>query len=84
MGTSMIDKAFEKLSDGTDLILYSDHGDTSVSRTNGCYPKSICKSIIQKGNCLNDAVIENFFCLLKTEPPYLREFESMARTSSGN
>ena len=31
----------------------------------------------RKGNCLDNAVIENFFGLLKSELLYLREFESM-------
>ena len=29
------------------------------------------------GNCLDNAVIENFFGLLKSELLYLQEFESM-------
>lgn len=31
----------------------------------------------RKGNCLDNAVIENFFGLLKTELLYLEEFKSM-------
>lgn len=31
----------------------------------------------RKGNCLDNAVMENFFCLLKSELLYLQEFESM-------
>ena len=31
----------------------------------------------RKGNCLNNAVIENFFGLLKSELLYLQEFQSM-------
>ena len=30
----------------------------------------------RKGNCLDNAVMENFFGLLKSELLYLREFES--------
>ena len=30
----------------------------------------------RKGNCLDNAVMENFFGLLKSELIYLREFES--------
>ena len=36
-------------------------------------PSSHC----QKGNCLDNAVIENFFGLLKSELLYLQEFHSM-------
>jgi putative transposase len=31
----------------------------------------------RKGNCLDNAVMENFFVFLKSELFYLREFESM-------
>ena len=31
----------------------------------------------RKGNCLDNAVIENFFGLLKSELFYLQDFESM-------
>ena len=31
----------------------------------------------RKGNCLDNAVIENFFGLLKTELLYLQEFDSI-------
>ena len=31
----------------------------------------------RKGNCLDNAVMENFFGLLKSELLYLKEFESM-------
>lgn len=31
----------------------------------------------RKNNCLDNAVIKNFFGILKTELPYLQKFESM-------
>ena len=39
--------------------------------------KGIQQSMSRKGNCLDNAVIENFFGLLKTELLYLDEFKSM-------
>ena len=39
--------------------------------------KGIRQSMSRKGNCLDNAVIENFFGLLKTELLYLEEFKSM-------
>ena len=39
--------------------------------------KGIRQSMSRKGNCLDNAVIENFFGLLKTELFYLQKFESM-------
>ena len=37
----------------------------------------IVQSMSRKGNCLDNAVIENFFGLLKSELLYLQEFSSM-------
>ena len=39
--------------------------------------KGIQQSMSRKGNCLDNAVIENFFGLLKSELLYLQEFQSM-------
>lgn len=39
--------------------------------------KGIRQSMSRKGNCLDNAVIENFFGLLKSELLYLQTFESM-------
>lgn len=39
--------------------------------------KGMRQSMSRKGNCLDNAVIENFFGLLKSELFYLQEFESM-------
>lgn len=39
--------------------------------------KGIRQSMSRKGNCLDNAVIENFFGLLKSEVLYLQEFKSM-------
>ena len=39
--------------------------------------KGIQQSMSRKGNCLDNAVIENFFGLLKTELLYLEEFKSL-------
>lgn len=39
--------------------------------------KGINQSMSRKGNCLDNAVIENFFGILKSELLYLCKFESM-------
>ena len=39
--------------------------------------KGIRQSMSRKGNCLDNAVMENFFGSLKSELLYLQEFESM-------
>ena len=39
--------------------------------------KGIHQSMSRKGNCLDNAVIENFFGLLKSELLYLQDFQSI-------
>lgn len=39
--------------------------------------KGIRQSMSRKGNCLDNAMIENFFGLLKSELLYLQDFQSM-------
>ena len=79
MVTSMLDKAFEKIPDGTNLILHSDQGWQYQHKQyqQMLREKGIRQSMSRKGNCLDNAVVENFFGLLKSELLYLQEFESM-------
>ena len=79
MVTSMLDKAFEQIPDGTNLILHSDQGWQYQHKQYQLMlrEKGIRQSMSRKGNCLDNAVIENFFGLLKSELLYLQEFESM-------
>ena len=79
MVTGMLDKAFENLPNGTGLILHSDQG---WQYQNKYYrqmlkQKGIRQSMSRKGNCLDNAVMENFFGLLKSELLYLQQFQSM-------
>ena len=39
--------------------------------------KGIVQSISRKGNCLDNAVIENFFGILKSELFYLKKYDSI-------
>ena len=39
--------------------------------------KGIRQSMSRKGNCLDNAVMENFFGLLKSELLYLQDFDSI-------
>ena len=79
MVTSMLDKAFETIPNGTGLILHSDQG---WQYQNKYYrqmlkQKGIRQSMSRKGNCLDNAVMENFFGLLKSELLYLQKFQSV-------
>ena len=77
--TSMLDKAFDKLPDGTNLILHSDQGWQYQHKQYQAIlkKKKIRQGMSRKGNCLDNAVIENFFGLLKSKLLYLQEFQSM-------
>ena len=79
MVTTMLDEAFAKIPDGTNLILYSDQGWQYQHKQyqRMLREKGIRQSMSRKGNCLDNAVIENFFGLLKSELLYLQEFQSM-------
>ena len=79
MVTAMLDKAFEKIPDGTGLILHSDQGWQYQHKQyqRMLQKKGIQQSMSRKGNCLGNAVMENFFGLLKSELFYLQEFESI-------
>ena len=74
----MLDKAFAKIPDNTDLILHSDQGWQYQHKRyqHRLQEKGVRQSMSRKGNCLDNAVMENFFGLLKSELLYLREFKS--------
>ena len=79
MVTTMLDKAFAKITDNTNLILHSDQGWQYQHKQYQqiLKNKGVQQSMSRKGNCLDNAVIENFFGLLKIELFYLQEFKSM-------
>lgn len=79
MVTQMLDKAFEKIPEGTNLILHSDQGWQYQHKhfQRKLSMKGIRQSMSRKGNCLDNAVIENFFGLLKSELLYLQTFDSI-------
>jgi len=75
----MLELAFRKIPDNTNLILHSDQGwqyqMKAYQRT--LKTKGIRLSMSRKGNCLDNAVIENFFGILKSELFHLQDFTSM-------
>lgn len=84
MVTSMLEKAFAAIPDNTNLILHSDQGWKYQHRQYQVMlkEKGIQQSMSRKGNCLDNAIIENFFGLLKSELLYLQEFESIEHFKS--
>ena len=79
MVVNMVDEAARQLPPGAAPILHSDQGWQYQHKQ---YQKmltdcGIIQSMSRKGNCLDNAVIENFFGLLKSELLYLQNFDSM-------
>ncbi len=68
MVTTMLDQAFEKIPHETDLILHSDQGWQYQQKQyqRMLRKKGIRQSMSRKGNCLDNAVIEYLFGLLKS------------------
>lgn len=79
MVTEMVEKAFEQIPNDTNLVLHSDQGWQYQHKRyqQMLREKGIRQSMSRKGNCLDNAVIENFFGLLKSELLYLQKFESL-------
>lgn len=74
----MLDKAFGKFDKLDGLILHSDQG---WQYQNYGYRKRLKKhhiiqSMSRKGNCLDNAMAENFFGIMKSELLYPQKFES--------
>ncbi len=77
--SKMLDKAFERLKEEDSPTLHSDQGWHYQMKQyqHALKERGITQSMSRKGNCLDNAVMENFFGLLKSELLYLQEFESM-------
>jgi putative transposase len=75
----MLQQALKKVPGHKELILHSDQGWQYQMKA---YQDLLCKhairqSMSRKGNCLDNAVMENFFSILKSELFYLQKFESV-------
>jgi putative transposase len=75
----MLKKAFKKIPDNTNLTLHSDQGWQYQMKKYQCIlkEKGIKQSMSRKGNCLDNAVIENFFGTLKAELFYIKKFKTI-------
>jgi putative transposase len=76
---TMLKKSFKKLPNKTDLILHSDQGwQYQMKQYQSLLKeKGIKQSMSRKGNCLDNAIIENFFGILKSELFYLKKDKSI-------
>jgi putative transposase len=79
MALEMLKQAFEQIPDGSNLILHSDQGWHYQHKhyQDILKSKGIRQSMSRKGNCLDNAVMENFFGVLKSELLYLQDFDSI-------
>ena len=70
--TDMLDKAFEKYSNCSGLILHSDQGWQYQHQTyiNKLKERGILQSMSRKGNCIDNSIMESFFGRLKNEMNY--------------
>ena len=73
----MLEKAFNKIPNNTNLILHSDQGWQYQMKQYQYLleQKGIRQSMSRKGNCLDNACAENFFGVLKSELYYIKEKE---------
>ena len=77
----MLKKAFKKIPNNTNLTLHSDQGWQYQMRQYQqlLKEKGIVQSMSRKGNCLDNAIIENFFGVLKSELFYLKKYSSISQ-----
>jgi len=74
----MLDKAFAKFDNLDGLILHSDQGwqYQHFGYRQRLDDHHITQSMSRKGNCLDNAMAENFFGIMKSELLYAEQFES--------
>ena len=79
MVMDMIHSAKRKIKDTSGVMLHSDQGwhyqHMQYQQTLKKY--GITQSMSRKGNCLDNAVMENFFGIMKSELLYLQQFSDM-------
>jgi len=77
--SDMLGDAFKKIGRQNQLILHSDQGWQYQMKEYQLMlkKKGIKQSMSRKGNCLDNAVIENFFGIIKSELFYLKKYSSI-------
>ena len=79
MVTTMLKQALNVLPEKHTLILHSDQGwhYQHMQYQLALKRNGIVQSMSRKGNCLDNAMMENFFGIMKSELLYLQEFRDM-------
>ncbi|OOR03826.1 transposase [Bacillus cereus] len=77
--SNMLDQAFERLTDEEALLIHSDQGWHYQMKKyrDSLHKHGITQSMSRKGNCYDNAVIENFFGIMKSEFLYRKDFKNM-------
>lgn len=81
---NMLKESFKRIPDNANLILHSDQGWQYRMKEYQILlkEKGIRQSMSRKGNCLDNAVIENFFGILKSELFYIMKFRDINHLKS--
>jgi transposase InsO family protein len=76
---TMLDKALKKINTTQSLLLHSDQGWQYQMKQyqHLLKEKGITQSMSRKANCLDNAVVENFFGIIKSELFYLKKYDSV-------
>ena len=79
MVMNMVNSAIKKVKPQEGLVLHSDQGwhYQHMKYQLALKRNGIIQSMSRKGNCLDNAVMENFFGIMKSELLYLQKFENM-------
>jgi len=82
---SMLKKALTRLGPGDQPMLHSDQGwhYRMPAFQRQLKERQLVQSMSRKGNCLDNAAMESFFAVLKTEFFYLNKFDSVDELRNG-
>ncbi|UPM55907.1 IS3 family transposase [Gottfriedia acidiceleris] len=77
--STMLEQSFERLTASDKLLIHSDQGWHYQMKQyrSALIKRGITQSMSRKGNCYDNAVIESFFSIMKSELLYLKEFKSV-------
>jgi transposase InsO family protein len=78
MINDMLDKAFDKVKQTKGLVFHSDQGwqYQHLQYRTALEKRGIIQSMSRKGNCLDNAMIESFFGIMKSELLYAQKFDT--------
>lgn len=77
--STMLEQAYTRITEEDELLIHSDQGwHYQMNKYQHALKKNnITQSMSRKGNCYDNAVIESFFGILKSEFLYIQEFEDI-------